>query len=83
MEDRTRFELTFGEGPRDRRVADWIDMQLEQGRSPGELIKNLIDEIITGTSSLTGKALSFDSGYTRRPISQDDPVADRLRAMPD
>ena len=54
---RERFEMRLDRRPRDRRIAEWIDLCQAEGRDAGELIKNILDEIITGHSSITGRPI--------------------------
>ncbi len=81
--ERTRFEINLNDTPRDRRLAEWIDWQITQGRNVAELIKNVMDEMITGKSSLTGRAIVYQGDMPVMPSDPDDPIAQRLMAMPD
>ncbi len=82
MSDRTRFEINLNETPRDRRFAEWIDWQINQGRNVAEIIKNIMDEMITGRSSLTGRPITYDGDMPMRPApGSDDPIAQKLLAM--
>lgn len=83
MQVRSRFELFFNDTPRDRRLAEWVDWQLGEGRNVSELIKNIMDEMITGKSSLTGRAITYPGDMPLMPDDPDDPIAQKLRAMPD
>lgn len=72
---RSRFELNLNETPRDRRFAEWIDWQIREGRNASELIKNIIDEAITGRSSLTGRPMVYQGDVPVMPADPDDPIA--------
>lgn len=79
MSDRTRFEINLNEtAARDRRIAEWIDWQMSEGRNVAELIKNVLDEIITGRSALTGRQISYDGDMPVRPDAGDDLLAQKL-----
>ena len=54
---RDRFGFRLGPGARDRVIADWIDVKQLEGVDVSEVLKNWMYEMITGTSSLTGRAL--------------------------
>jgi hypothetical protein len=83
--NRKRFEFKLNELPRDRRVAAWIDWQQGEGRDASEMIKNLIDEVITGQSCLTGRNIVYQGEVN--PIlpspSDDNEVAEALLKIED
>lgn len=66
--DRTRYEFKFDGRPRDRRVAAWIDKQIKEGRDAKEIICNILDEIITGKSSITGKPIEYQGEVATSPL---------------
>ncbi len=49
--------LRLGQGYRDRVIAAWIDGQIAQGFDASNQIKDILYEMITGVSSITGRAL--------------------------
>jgi hypothetical protein len=70
-----RYEFRLSNSPRDRRIAAWIEYQKEEGRNPAELIKNLLDEAITGKSYLTGKPIQYQGDIEHLvPDNPDNPV---------
>jgi hypothetical protein len=79
-DDIWRFEFKLDDGPRDRRIADWIAVHMAQHRNVSEIVKNMIDEVITGHSSITGKAIR-ETASTTGPGENE--VADALANMED
>lgn len=73
---RTRFEFKFGPKARDRRVAAWIDKHINEGRDAKEIIFNILDEIITGKSSITGKPIEYQGEVDISPLDKE--MADAL-----
>lgn len=83
MNTRSRFEINLNETARDRRLAEWIDWQMSEGRNVAELIKNILDEVISGKSSLTGRSITYQGDMPINPDDPADPIALKLLAMPD
>lgn len=83
MSERDRYELRLGENPRDRRLAEWIDWQQSEGRNAAEIIKNVLDEVITGRSALTGRELTYQGEVTGLLPDADNPVHNALLKFED
>ena len=58
---RVKFAFKLSDSPRDREIADWIERQLAAGFDVSEQIRTLLWEMITGQSSLTGRALVLNA----------------------
>jgi hypothetical protein len=80
---RGRFELRFGKSERDRLIADWIDEQQDRGFDVSRQVKDILFEVITGTSSLTGQPLSTGEARPAAPADLDDPIVGKLAAFED
>lgn len=77
--NRDRLGLRLTSSKRDRRIATWIQWQIDEGRDVSEMIKNFLDEIITGKSCLTGQPLVYQGEVAPiLPSSEDDPAARAL-----
>jgi len=78
---RVRFEITFAsDSERDVMLADWIKRQRKKGRNPTEMIKMILEEVISGQSSITGRPIVYqgDVDAVRLPPEEDDETANAL-----
>lgn len=85
-EVRLRFEMRFSaDNDRDMLLARWIAWQQEQGRNATEMIKNVLEEVITGQSCITGRPITYqgDVEQVRPPVDADNTVANALDNMGD
>ena len=82
---RTRFELRLGQNEKDRLIANWIDGQQAKGFDVSRQVKNILYEVITGTSSLTGQPITEQQAVapTGPPADLDDPIINKLAAFED
>ena len=81
---RTRFELRLGQNKKDRLIADWMDEQQAKGFDVSRQVKNILYEIITGTSSLTGQPIAEHQAVApAAPADLDDPIVSKLAAFED
>jgi hypothetical protein len=87
MEDiRLRFEMRFSpESGRDMRLAQWIAWQQSEGRNATELIKMILEEVVTGQSCITGRPITYqgDVEKVQMPVDEDNTVANALNNMGD
>ena len=81
---RSRFEIRLGKSKKDRLIADWIDKQQAKGFDVSRQVKDLLYEVITGTSSLTGQPIGeYQAVAPAAPADLDDPIVSKLAAFED
>lgn len=86
---RDRFALRLTDSERDRVIAHWIDRQMARGFDVSAQIKDILYEVITGTSALTGQALSGRAAEPTGEIEElsrydpDDPVIQKFSRFAD
>jgi len=76
--NRDRFGLRLTGSERDRTIARWIDEQLAKGFDVSAQIKDILYEVITGTSAITGKAVQAYFPEERRDEGAVNDPADEV-----
>jgi hypothetical protein len=81
--DRGQFNLRLGQSHRDRIIAAWLDRQIAQGFDASQQIKDMLYEVITGVSALTGRPLALSMPPEPRGDPLQDPLLQKLASFED
>lgn len=83
VSDRDQFNLRLGKGYRDRVIAAWIDGQIARDFDVSNQMKDLLYEMITGLSSITGRALGVVSAAQGESPDVERDLLGKLKDFPD